>query len=171
MARVSFAPLTLGAAALLVAFLSACGGQHSFSNTPAGGSYLPPAGGATSAAKTRKASASTPTPSPAPQSSPVLQVTDLDGGAGAASTGTGALPIMNGSRLRVSIADPDITSGAVRAGDSSATLTPAGKGQWTATLRYVDSSNPPTDHGMLEVKMQTPNGPSTFHIPVAELHQ
>jgi hypothetical protein len=99
-----------------------------------------------------------------------LRIKDLDGGAEASGTQTRALPIVNGSRLRITLTGDSVVSAAVQAGDSSATLEPTGEGQWSATLRFVDTSNPPVQNPTVEVKMQSGAGQRTFRIPVLELH-
>jgi hypothetical protein len=143
-----------GIFALGIVFLSSCTGHQSFSTMPAASAYIPPANARDRAAKTI-----------------TLHVTDLDGGAEASETQTHALTIVNGSRLRIALTGGNVTSAAVEAGDSSATLQPTGEGQWTATIRYIDSSNPPVQNPILEVNMQTAAGHRTLRIPVIELHE
>lgn len=145
-------------------FLCACSGHQSISSTPANDGYLPaaPATQSSSNHATAKAAAAKPA---------TLRVTDLDGGAEASGSQSKALPIVNGSQLRISLTGNSVTSATVEAGDSSAVLEPTGEGQWTAVIRYVDTSNPPVENPVLEVKMQTSAGQRTFRIPVLELHQ
>jgi hypothetical protein len=147
----------LGIAGVLtpgIVFLCSCSGHQSFSTAPAAGEYLPQ-----TYASLKGAAAAT------------LRVTDLDGGAEATGTQTGALPIVNGSRLRIALSGGNIVSANVDAGDSSEALEPAGEGRWTAIVRYVDSSNPPVTDPVLQVTMRTKTGQRTFRIPVEELHQ
>jgi hypothetical protein len=135
-------------------FLCSCSGRQSFSTPSATTQYLP-------TANFRNGSVRTAT----------LHVTDLDGGAEASSTQKHALQIVNGSRLRIALNGDSVVSAAVQAGDTSATLEPTGEGQWTATVRFVDTSNPPVQNPTLEVKMQTKAGERVFRIPVLELHE
>lgn len=152
MRRSGSSPLMTGI--ITIGLLCSCSGQHSFSSAPPTSSYIP--------ATTNRSAAVKPA---------TLRVTDLDGGAEAIGTQDHALPIVNGSRLRISLTGDNVVSAAVEAGDSSASLEPAGEGKWTAVIRYVDSSNPPVQDPVLEVKMQTSTGKRVFRIPVAELHQ
>jgi hypothetical protein len=159
MRRVDRSAGIAGAATLSAIFLSSCSGHHSISNASASNAYLPAAPIAESSGKTVNTKAAT------------LRVTDLDGGVEATDAQSKALPLVNGSRLRVSLRGNSVRSAAVEAGDNSAALEPTGEGQWTAVIRFVDSSNPPVQNPVLEVKMQTNAGQRVLRIPVLELHQ
>lgn len=179
-----------GTASLLcLACLSACSMHQSLVSVPAGGtsSVLPPTSTAFrgrtpgTAAKqsallerlpARRAPAEPALPEVMPQPFvPVLRVRNLESGAIDDAANAAALAVVNGSRLQVSMTGPEFTSGIVLAGDSTAAMVPAGTNRWTATLRYIDSSNPPALHPSLHVQMQTARGSRTFQIPVTELHQ
>jgi hypothetical protein len=143
-----------GILSLALMSLCSCSGHHSFPTEPSAGSYIPATTNDDAAVKRT-----------------TLRVTDLDGDVEASGTQDRALPIVNGSRLRISLTGDNVLSAAVEAGDSSARLEPAGDGRWTAVIRYLDSSNPPAQNPFLEVQMQTSAGGRAFRIPVTELHQ
>lgn len=160
-------PFGLTAATLSVAYLCGCSGHQSVSSSPAINGYLPPA----PVAQNDQRSSNATTAKTGPAKSPSLRVIDLDGGAQASGIQSRVLPVVNGSRLRIALSGESVKSATVEAGDTSAALEPAGEGQWTAVVRFVDSSNPPVQNPLLEVKMQTSAGERTFRIPILELHQ
>jgi hypothetical protein len=100
-----------------------------------------------------------------------LNVTDLESGAEAGGTQSGPLTIVNGSRLRIALSGTNVLSAHVEAGDSSATLQPTGEGQWSAIVRYIDSSNPPQKDPVLQVTLRTKAGERTLRVPIMEVHQ
>ncbi len=103
----------------------------------------------------------------------LVQITDLDAAAPQAGYDPyhDALRIVNGSRLRISVRDATIVSGSIRAGTSQAQLTSDGNGRWSATLRFIDTSNPPNPHPAVVVTLTKNGAVSTQSFTLAEMHE
>lgn len=102
-----------------------------------------------------------------------LSVTDLDAPVPATHLlQAGGLPIaiVNGSRLSVNLTAPGIDRATIVAASRSQSLVAAGDGTWRATVRYVDTSNPPSRHPLLRLILDRRGADEIEAFPLVVAH-